>query len=986
MKNTTSYKLSIYLLCSVLLISCFSGKKPVAKEVKVNAPELDINKDNWVDSVLNSMSLPDKVGQLFMVAVFSEKSKMQPALYDKLVQEDRVGGICFFAGGPIAQSKLTNKFQSMAKVPLLISIDGEWGLNMRLDSTIRYPRQMTLAAMEDEKMIYEMGRAIGRQCKRIGIHMNLAPDADINSNPLNPVIGSRSFGDSKMQVARKAVLYAKGMQDEGILTCAKHFPGHGDTDADSHLGLPTIKHSKQTIDTLDLVPFKELFKSGVSSVMVAHLFIPALDTTTNLASTLSTKVVNDYLKNKMGYKGLIITDALNMKGVSSYYAPGEVDLMAYMAGNDILLYPEDVAQAKIKILSAIEDGRVSEMDLNARVRKILSAKYDAGLNNLKPIDANSLVDDLNKPLDQLLNQKLCANAVTVLRNDNNCLPIKSLDNLYLASIVVGDKADVPFAQMLSKFAPMSLHRISLNPTQSQIDTLLSQISGYNGVIVSIHNTNTNPSKNFGITENLNQLINRLRSKKLVVVDVFGNAYAASKLESAHLVPGFILSYEGSKEMQEAAAQVIFGALPAKGSLPVTLGSKFKRGVGFKYEAINRLAYTMPEELGYDSKKLAGIDKIVADGISQKAFPGCQVMVVKSGKVIFDKAYGYHTYEKKVPVKPSDIYDIASVSKIAGTNLGLMKLFDDGKLPLDKTLADISVQWSNYSTGSIKLSDLLTHQAGLPAFKPFWKETMDGNKLSPKFYVEKPDSLHHVLVANKIYASDAIPVKIKEEVMRLIPGEKKYVYSDFSMILSQWLLEDLTKSKMEVFLQENFYRSLGMATLGYKPAERFSITRIPPTENDQDFRKQLVWGFVHDPTAALMGGVAGHAGIFSNANDLAKLAQMWLNNGTYAGHTYLKPSTIKTFTSSYSAGNRRGLGFDKAEPDPAKSSPVCKDASVNTYGHQGFTGTCIWVDPDNQLTYIFLSNRVNPKTEPNKLAQIGTRTEIQKLIYEVIKGK
>jgi beta-N-acetylhexosaminidase len=901
-----------------------------------------------------------------------------------MVKSCNIGGLCFFQGGPVRQANLTNYYQSLAKVPLMISIDGEWGLAMRLDSTIRFPRQMTLGAMPNEQMIYSMGVEIARQCKRIGIQVNLAPVMDINNNPLNPVISVRSFGENKFNVARKGILYMQGMQDNGVMANAKHFPGHGNTDSDSHLSLPVLKQCKAMIDTLELYPFRQAIAKGLSSMMVAHLYVPCYDSTLNTASTLSKKIVTDLLKRDLGFKGLIFTDALNMKGVSAYYTPGRLDVKALLAGNDVLLYSEDVPTAIVEIDKAIENKEISQDEIDQHVKKILAAKYWMGLNKYKPINLKNLYQDLNTSNAQYLDQQLFESSITLLRNNNAILPLKNLEKLNIASVIIGDSVNVPFNKMLANYSPLSTFKLSKDATKESIDSMQKALSIYNLVIVSIYNTNINATKNYGITDAMNMFIESMKSKTKVVVDVFGNPYTLSKLTSAENVDGLLMSYEGTEQSQSMSAQIIFGGVAARGNLPVTASKAFKIGDGLHTETPIRMKYTMPEELNIRTAKLQRIDTIINNAIAKGAMPGCQVLVAKDGKVIYNKSYGYQTYKKEQAVLNTDIYDIASITKIASTTMGLMKLYDDGNIDLNKKLSKLLPELKFTNKKNIVFRDMLTHQAGLQSWIPFWTSTVSNGVLMDNLYKAAASKDYPTRVAEGIYLKKGYSDTIWSKIIKSPLGEKgKYVYSDLGFITTKKIVEKQSKEPIDKFVRNTFYAPLGLSTMGFLPLTRFNKKRIVPTEDDTKFRKQLLQGDVHDPAAAMMGGIAGHAGIFSNANDLAILMQMLLQNGEYGGRRYLKETTVAEFTKQQFPKNRRALGFDKQESDPNKSGPVCKSASAKTFGHQGFTGTCVWVDPEYNLVYVFLSNRVNPDADNEKLVKMNVRTDVQQAIYNAI---
>lgn len=942
----------------------------------------------WVDSVIASLSPDERIAQLFMVAAYSNKDQQHVSQISRLVSTYNIGGLIFFQGGPLRQAALTNLYQAMAKTPLLISIDAEWGLAMRLDSTIRFPKQMTLGAVQDDKPVYSMGSEIARECRRLGIHINFAPVVDVNNNPLNPVISNRSFGENKYTVAKKGVAYMRGLQEHGILANAKHFPGHGDTDADSHESLPVVKHSKTEMDTLELYPFRELIENGLGSMMVAHLYIPSYDTTAHLASTLSHSVVTDCLKDGLCFKGLIFTDALNMKGVSAYYDPGVVDVKALLAGNDVLLFSEDVPKAISEIKKAIRKGDITQEEIDIRVRKILSVKYWAGLSHFEPVDMNNLYEDLNRPASRLLSRQIYESSVTILRNENSTLPLAGLDTLRLASLAVGDTAVNAFQQMLGNYAPVDLYQLAKESSPARLDSILKKLEEYNAVILSIHNTSTNPAKNYGITEQAIAVINALSRKTKIIIDVFGNPYCLSRLIGCELSDALVLSYEDAEMPQEISAQVIFGAISARGKLPVTASSYFRLNDGIFTDALSRLKYTLPEEVNIRSEDLARIDSIAGRAIDLGATPGCQVLVAKDGKVIYYKSFGYHTYEKKIPVRNTDLYDIASVTKVSSTALAVMSLYDKGKLDLDKKVYKYLPELKTSNKKDALVREVLSHQAGLQAWIPFWMNTMAEGKLLKKYYRASPENNFSVRVAKNLYLRSDYPDTMWQQVLSSpVKDRGKYVYSDLGMMLMKKVAEKLNHQPLDSFVTKNYYAPLGLSTMGYNPRSRFPLERIIPTEKDMKFRKVLVHGDVHDPAAAMMGGVAGHAGVFSDANDLAILMQMMLQGGEYGGKRYFRKETLSEFTRQQyiENENRRGLIFDKPEVDISKSNPTAKDASSKTFGHSGFTGTCVWVDPEQNLVYVFLSNRVNPDAGNNKLANMNIRTDIHQAIYDAIRN-
>ncbi|MFL5729988.1 MAG: glycoside hydrolase family 3 N-terminal domain-containing protein [Cytophagaceae bacterium] len=959
------------------------------KPEKTQALSLAATREQWADSVLGSLSQDEKIGQLFMVAAYSNKTEDHYKEIDQLVSQHHIGGLIFFQGGPVRQAILTNRYQAEAKVPLFIAMDAEWGLSMRLDSTLSYPKQMTLGAIADDKYIYRMGADIASQCKRLGVHINFAPVVDVNSNPANPIIGVRSFGEDKVNVANKGIAYMKGMQDNKVMANAKHFPGHGDSETDSHLTLPVINQPMDRLNDIELYPFRRLIQDSLMSVMVAHLYVPALDKTPNKATTLSKAVVTGLLRNELGFKGLAFTDALNMKGVSSFYKPGEVDLLALLAGNDILLYAENVPLAIQKIKKAIKSKDITQEEIDSRVRKILVAKHWAGLYNRKPIALPNLYEDLNNSEAKAFRQMLYEQAVTVVKNDKDYLPVKIIDTTSFASVSIGLDKGNPFQQGLSNYAPFDHFVIpNKNSADSAYAEVLQQLNPYEVVVVGLHNTSVFNYSNFGISESSKRFIEKLSVKKRVILAVFGNPYS---LKLFTYSKNLICAYEDNETTQKIVPQLIFGAIRSTGSLPVSADAATMK-VGTRAlipETLSRLRYGFPENAGLDSKVLSRIDSIANKAIADGATPGCQILVAKNGMVVYNKSFGYLTYDKLRPVTNSTIYDIASISKVAGTLQAVMFLQERGLIDLNQKASYYLPELKRTNKEDLMLKDILTHQAGLIPFLPHWKRTIDSSgSFSSAYYSKVKDLQHPNEVIPGLYSIASMEDSlwkwtIESDLLKLEKKKKKYgyVYSDLGFYIMKRIVEGQINQPMDEFLEQNVYERLGLPILTYKPLNKFPVERIAPTEDDKYFRKALIRGNVHDPGAAMMGGVAGHAGIFSNANDLAILMQMNLQKGSYGGQRYLIPETLPLFTQQQFDKNRRGLGWDK--PEPSGGGPTSDYASVSTYGHTGFTGTAAWVDPDQNLVYIFLSNRIYTDAGNTKLIKSGTRTSVADVIYQSI---
>jgi beta-N-acetylhexosaminidase len=951
--------------------------------------------EHWVDSVLASMTPEERIGQLFMVAAYSNRNEQHYAEIEELIRNYNIGGLIFFQGGPVRQAILTNRYQSKSKVPLFIAMDAEWGLSMRLDSTMSFPKQMTLGAIADDRYVYQMGKEIAMQCRRLGVQINFAPVVDVNSNPANPIIGMRSFGEDKVNVASKGIAYMKGMQDHKVMANAKHFPGHGDSETDSHLTLPVINQTKERFNDIELYPFKRLIEDSLMSVMVAHLYVPAYDNTVNKATTLSKAVVTDLLKTELGFKGLVFTDALNMKGVSSFYKPGEVDLLALLAGNDVLLFAENVPVAIKKIQKAIKSKDITQEEIDERVKKILRAKYWAGLNEPKPVDLNNLYNDLNKPSAQCLKQVLYEQALTVVKNDKDFLPIKIVDTTSFASVSIGIEKGNTFQMNLNHYASFDHYAVAnKNAADTAYDHLLDKLKGYEVVVVGLHNTSAFNSVNFGISDASKRFIEKLSSKTKVILSVFGNPYS---LKYFTYSKNLICAYEDNETTQKIVPQLIFGAIPSTASLPVSPDVTMKAGQrALISTTLQRLRYGLPELAGIDSRTLSKIDTIAMKAIAEGATPGCQVLVARNGMVVFNKSYGYLSYDKTQPVNNNTLYDIASISKVAGTLQAVMFLQERGLIDLDKKASYYLTDLKGTNKEDLYLKDILTHQAGLTPFIPHWKKTVDSTGFCKAYYSTTRDSLYCNEVIPGLYSITSMEdslwkwtveselLKKPKPKRRRAPEPKHYdyVYSDLGFYIMKRVVEKQINQPMDEFLQQNIYDRLGLATMTYKPLDKkIAPERIAPTEEDKYFRKCLVRCTVHDPGAAMLGGVAGHAGIFSNAGDLATLMQMNLQLGMYGGQRYLLPETLPLFTKRQFDRNRRGLGWDK--PENSGGGPTSDNASPNTYGHTGFTGTAVWVDPDQNLIYVFLSNRIYTDAGNTKLIKWGTRTMVQDVIYQSI---
>jgi beta-glucosidase-like glycosyl hydrolase/CubicO group peptidase (beta-lactamase class C family) len=945
----------------------------------------------WADSVFKTLSPDEQIAQLMVVRLSTINANKTVTFYDSLVAElikqYNIGGICLFQGSPVKQANIINRLQVMAKTPILICIDAEWGVGMRMiDSVLPLPRQMMLGAVQDSGIAYQYGRIVAEQCKRVGIQVNYAPVVDVNNNPDNPVINDRSFGEDKYKVASFGIQYMKGMQDNGVMACAKHFPGHGDVAVDSHFDLPVINKSRQQLEALELYPFREIFKAGIGSVMIAHLYIPTIDSSANRATSLSKNNVTNLMRNELNYQGLTFTDALEMQGVKKFFPDGAASVESLIAGNDMLCLPGDVPLAISKIKAAIDSGRLSWADIEKHCKKVLLAKYQYGLSRLQPINTNNLTNDLNSKVG-FMRKLIAENALTVLKKtDAAFFPLIAKEKPVTADIVyvsIGINSDNAFAKRMRSDYNAAVIYFDYKQDAANITEIIASVKKqYKKVIIGIHAFSRTPANNFGISKNAVDLVTRLQQNTNAITFVFGNPYAIKNWCDAK---NLIACYEDDDIIQNTAIDLLQGRIPAKGKLPVTVCDRFKYGTGITFNALNP---AKKYNGSIDAEKLTVIDSIAADAIAKGATPGAVVLVAKDGKIAYYKTYGNFSYDNAEPVTKESIYDMASVTKICATTISVMKLYDEGKLDLKKKLGDYLPWVKGSNKENLTLENILLHQAGLVSYIPFYRETIDANGVPyPKYYSTKQTDSFSIRVAKDLYMRNDWRDTLYQRILQSPLGRaNNYVYSDNDFIFLGKVVEAISGLSLDEYVKKEFYRPMGLTTSGFKAGEQFSANRIAPTEQEKYFRLQLLRGDVHDPGAAMFGGVAGHAGLFSNAYDLAVIMQMLLNGGTINGKRFLQKETIDLFTVYQSKISRRGYGFDKPEKDNAiRPDPYpCYTTSPGTFGHTGFTGTCVWADPTYDLVFVFLSNRVNPEGGDNrKLLSMNVRTNIQEAIYKAM---
>lgn len=941
----------------------------------IQPPETIKTAENpWVNETLEKMTLREKIGQFFMVAAYSNKGESHFAKIDSLVSKHKIGGLIFFQGERDNLSVAINRFQGQAAVPLLVGMDAEWGVSMRLFGEERYPYNYTIGAANDPELTQRIGAMMGQECRELGIHINFAPVADVNSNPNNPVIGFRSYGENPKRVAEQVAATVRGMEGQSVLTSIKHFPGHGDTDVDSHKELPVVNNTLTHIDAVDFYPFRAGINAGASSVMIGHLNVPALDPS-GTPSSLSKKTIHEYLKGGLGFQGLVVSDALGMKAVADRYGKTEVVVKAFEAGCDILLFPKSVVDAIDAIEKKVLDGGISEEEINLRCKRVLLAKYKS---IVKPGKLKSYTEG-----EQVLARKqLFEKAITVIKNENELLPIKRFDKK-IAVVSVGSHTD---ALKPSMDLVASVDHFHYYSGTEALQKFKSKLANYDMVITTVHAGSVRPYKDFSMPKGWRAWLKAVSSAEESALVLFGNPLVLKNNVDLTGINSVVVGYENHHLMVDRMGQFLVGSFATNGKLPETINESYKGGHGLPIKWMGRLKESQPEEVGIDPKKFERIDEIAESSIAAKAFPGCQILVAIEGKVIYRKSFGHHTYGKIIEVKNDDLYDIASITKIAASTLSIMKLNSEDKFNLEEKLGDKLPELMGTSPlKNIRIRDMLAHQAGLTPWIPFYTRTLVDGNLSDQYYRTVKSDSFSVKVAEDLWIDKTYESEMYNEILTSTLKAKRYKYSDLGYYFIKKIVERNSGTTLDDYTTSSFYEPMGLSNMRYNPLDYFSKDRIPPTEDDKIFRKQLVHGYVHDQGAAMMGGVGGHAGLFTNAGDLAGLMQMFLNKGTYGGERYIDEQVIEEYTDcQFCATSRRGAGFDKPMRNK-KGGPSSNKVSLKSFGHSGFTGTLAWADPEYKVNYIFLSNRVYPDAENWKIVKMSIRTEIQDVIYNALQG-
>ncbi|MDE7472648.1 MAG: serine hydrolase [Muribaculaceae bacterium] len=980
-------------LILALALSLITVAPSIAIDFKtaVNSPRCQ----QWVDSVMSTLSPRQRAAQLFCPVV-NPKGEQARAIITRYAGREKMGGLLLRAGSIDQYVSAINAAQAAADVPVLITLDGEWGLSMRVSDTPRFPYNMALGAISDTRLLEEYGTEVARECREMGIQVDFAPVADVNLNPANPVIGRRSFGEDPERVAAAVVAYSRGMENGGVITTAKHFPGHGDTSTDSHKTLPVVDHSAEFMRTNDLTPFIQYINAGLSGIMVGHLSIPSLDPSGTPAS-LSRAITTGLLRDDLGFDGLIFTDALEMKGAVSGSENNCVS--ALKAGADMLLSSANPPVDLNAVMEAVNSGDIPQSEIDRRCRKLLAYKWAAGLTKRPtPVNVNGMKGRLNTREALSLIERLTAASATVTGNTDHILPIQPGKSVALVNI--GAAASNELATVMKNHGNVTVYSTGDTPLSA---AALKEIKSHDIVVAALYNDKATSASQLAA----------LRDHDRLVTVMFMTPYKAMKFkDSLKQAAAMVMMYDDNRYTRAAAGDAIYAGNDVSGRLPVSMPGIAKLGEGVSYKA-TRLSFSTPHAANMAEWLNDSIDAIARQAVRAGAFPGLQVMVIKDGHVVADRCYGRTSNQPTAPeVTPSTLFDLASVSKAIGTLPGIMWTCSQGNLDLDTSIDQYVPALKGTDKADLTPRMLLYHESGMPSGLDMYNVMIDPDSYTGAFSRRRQAAPYTIKIARNTYAhnkaalrrditsatrTERFPIKAADGVWvgqstidtlmqriydaPLKPRTMRYSCLNFCLLMD--IEQRLTGTGHDRLVAEHIFDPIDATSLCYRPLDHFPANMIASTERDPLLRRQTLTGFVHDELACFSGGVQGNAGLFGNAADLAKVCTMYLNGGSYAGRRVLDPKVVKDFTSSQSPTCRRGLGFDRPDIENPNRSPVPEEVPASAYGHTGFTGTCFWVDPDNNLIYIFLSNRVNPSRDNSAWLRCKARSRIHSLIYRSI---
>ncbi len=930
---TSSPKLiSMLLLCILVLpfhhanaqTSLMGGAETLRGEITRQA-----------EDILSNMSLREKIGQLMYIRAHGDYYSVDDPNYlelKKMVEEYHVGGIIFFRGDIYNQALLTNRLQQHARVPLWITQDMEFGAAMRINNTTRITPAMGVAATGNPAWAFEKGRITALEAKAVGVHQVFAPVVDVNNNPNNPVINVRSFSEDPEIVSRFASEFIRGVQSQGVVSTAKHFPGHGDTDTDSHFALPTINHSWDRLNSVELVPFRAAIETGVESVMSAHIAFPAINSEPGRPATLDPKVLDSVLRDSLGFKGIIITDALEMQGIAAHYSPGEALILALEAGADMMLLSPDDYTAINEVEAAVYRGQLPEERIDESVLKLLKWKVDYGLMRRRFVEVNRIPMQVNTRRSQMIADEIARESITLLKNSNDIVPI-SPDRYPKVSVIMvsnhrGGNTGSSFIRAIRNYHPdVNFHNYDSRTSDAELDQMVAAARSSDLIIVgSVISQNSGRTERYSASQR--RFLNRLTGtgKPLALVS-FSSPYVVSELPGAQV---HMLAWSEGGSQPEAAASALFGASPITATLPITIPNLYQRHSGIHTEK-TILRRDLPEVAGMSSEALRRVDTIMQEAVRDSVFPGGVVAIARNGIVTYHNSFGYFDYQKKNPVRTNTIYDLASLTKPMATTAAVMMLYDQGKIQLDDPVSKWISEFDSGDRRNVTIKHLLEHTSGLPAFRTYVDQIKDSGRLMQA---------------------------IKNEPLINPPGEQT-VYSDLGFILLGHIVEQISGTGLSQYLNTNLFYPAGMSDTMFNPQRRgrWVVNRIPPSEIDTVYRNREINADVNDERAYYLGGTAGHAGLFGTAFNVAVFGEILLNGGTYRGREFFKPETVELFTGRHSENQKRGLGFDFKSLSGFTTAGQL--ASDKTYGHLGFTGTSFWIDPENHVSITILTNRTFP---------------------------
>ncbi len=924
----------------------FSQQQKDLSEIKKPSELFSITNDEWVEATLASMTLEEKAGQLVFPFASGKYMSVDSPEYQRLVylvDELKVGGLIFFLSNIYDQAVITNKMQEIARIPLLISADFERGVAQRAAEATLFPYNMAIGAADDEELTYRMGKVIAKEGLALGVHQNYAPVADVNNDPFNPIINVRAFGEDVELVTRMSNAFFKGVQDGGMIATTKHFPGHGNTSIDSHLDLPVINVSRSELNEIELPSFQSNFDNGIMSVMIAHLDVPAIESQKGIPSTLSKNIVTGLLQDEMGFKGLIVTDAMNMHAITKNFTTADATIRALQAGNDCILFPDKPEESVLAIIEAVQNGVITEERLNHSIRKILLAKKWKQLDKNRIVDINEIAGIVGIEEHRELARKVARKSITLVKNENNIIPLSyNLKKKYAHLILLDSRLETTgnyFHSLIKeRVNNPSVKVINFNSNEADYTEALKIADDADEIILSVYLKVRSFQESIGIDAYQRKFIEQiLKLDKPSVLLSHGNPYLLSAFTNAKV---YATNYGDSDVSELAMAEAIFGEIEINGKLSVSIpNTDYKVGYGIKLPKSALLDVSRNKIIS--NNPFSAVDKLMEEAIKDSVFPGGVVLIAKDGEILYENAYGKYTYDySSKRMTTNTIFDMASVTKVMATTTAAMICYDRGLFKLDDPVAKYIPEFAANGKDKVTIRNLLIHDSGLSAWVKYYE-----------LYDNAEDVLKNLYNRKLEY-----------------PTGSKMVYSCLGFITLMKVIEKVTGLPFDQFCNEEIFAPLGMSNTMYNPPAELH-NRIAPTEFDVNWRKRFVIGEVHDETAALLGGVSGNAGLFSTTKDIAAFLQMLLQKGKYQDKELIKKETVNLFIKQQSDKSTRGLGWDTKSKERSSAGNLFSPFS---YGHTGFTGTSVWTDPERKLFVVLLTNRVYPTRENTKHIQFRPR--------------